>query len=102
MVEEHDSFLTSFFDGYFGILLNKINSYSYSTEAQLIIGSVENIIAIAAVNYTEQGRQSSKTIAKKRIIDQLNLSVFSGFELGWQKAMTWLKEELADTYSVSQ
>ncbi|GAW95416.1 MULTISPECIES: hypothetical protein [Colwellia] len=94
MVEEHDNFIASIFKGSYGVLLNKINTYSYSPEAQYIMGSAENIVAIAAVNYNEQGQQSSKAIADKRVIDQLNFRTFSGLDLGWQQAITWLDQEL--------
>jgi len=97
MIEEHDNFLTCIFKGDYGVLINKINDYSYSAEAQFIMGSSENIIAIAAVNYNEQGRKSSKAISNKRIIDQLNIRTFAGLELGWQDAFAWLKQELADS-----
>lgn len=97
MIEEYDTYLACIFKGKYGVLLNKINNYSYSPEAQFIMGSTDNIVAIAAVNYNEQGRQSSKVVAKKRIIDQLNFRTFSGLELGWQDAVTWLKQELANT-----
>ncbi|ALO35500.1 hypothetical protein CMT41_12825 [Colwellia sp. MT41] len=94
MVEEHDNFMASIFKGSYGVLLNKINTYSYSPEAQYIMGSAENIVAIAAVNYNEQGQQSSKAITDKRVIDQLNVRTFSGLDLGWQQAITWLDQEL--------
>jgi len=94
MVEEHDNFLACIFKGNYGVLLNKINDYSYSTEAQFIMGSTENTVAIAVVNYTELGKQSSKAIADKRVVDQLNVRTFSGLNLGWQDAMSWLKNEI--------
>ncbi len=96
MVEEHDDFLTSIFNGEFGILVNKINDYHYSPEAQLIMGSIENIVAVAVVNYTTQDKQSSKEIIDKRFMDQLNIKIFSGLELGRQQAITWLQQELAN------
>ena len=94
MVEEYDNFLACIFNGNYGVLLNKINNYSYSLGAQFIMGSSENIVAIAAVNYTEQGKKSSKEIAGRRTIDQLNFRTFSGLNLGWQEAMSWLKNEI--------
>jgi len=97
MIEEHDDLLMKIFDGKFGILVNKINNYSYSIEAQLIMGSLENIAAIAAITYSVQGKASSKLIADIRIIDQLNVKTFSGLELGWQQAVSWLQNEIAMT-----
>jgi len=97
MVEEYDNFLACIFNGNYGVLINKINNYSYSAEAQFIMGSSENIVAIAAVNYTEQGKKSSKAIADRRSIDQLNFRTYSGLNLGWQEAMDWLNQELANS-----
>ncbi len=94
MVEEYDNFLACIFKGNYGVLINKVNNYSYSPEAQFIMGSSENIVAIAAVNYTEQGNASSKEIAGRRAIDQLNVMTFSGLNLGWQEAMSWLQHEI--------
>jgi len=96
MVEEYDNYLACIFNSNYAILMNKINNYSYSPEAQFIMGSTKSIIAIAAVNYNEQGRKSSKAITQKRIVDRLNFRTFSGLELGWQDAITWLKQELAN------
>ncbi|KGJ96291.1 hypothetical protein [Colwellia psychrerythraea] len=97
MVEEYDNFLACIFKGNYGVLINKINNYSYSLGAQFIMGSSENIVAIAAVNYSEQGKKSSKTVADRRSIDQLNVRTFSGLDLGWQDAVTWLNKELVKT-----
>ena len=94
MVEEYDNYLACVFKNHYAILVNKINNYSYSPETQFILGSTENIIAIAAVNYNEQGRKSSKDIANKRSIDQLNFRTFAGLELGWQQAKSWLLAEI--------
>jgi len=101
MVEEHENFLACIFTGNYGVLINKINNYTYSTEAQFIMGSSQNMIAIAAVNYTEQGKESSKSIADKRTIDQLNVRTFSGLDLGWQDAITWLHQELTNSNIIS-
>jgi len=94
MVEEHDKFLCSMFKGNFGVLVNKINTYSYSLEAKLLMGSVVNMKAIASVFYSSQGMQSTQNIMKKRSMDSLNLKLFSGYELGWQQAYDWLMLEL--------
>jgi len=96
MVEEHDNFLCSIFKGDFGVLVNKINAYSYTLEAKLIIGSIEAMKAIASVNYSTDGIQSSQDIKDKRSNDGLNLQTFSGYELGWQSAYDWLTQELSN------
>jgi len=96
MVEEHDQLLTSIFTKRFGVLVNKINNYSYAYEATLSMGSIAQIKAIATVNYSPQGEKSTQEIIKTRITDNLNLNNFSGLELGWQQAYDWLIQELQD------
>ena len=94
MVEEHDEFLSVFFKENFAVLVNKINSYCYTLEAKLIVGSVESMIAIASVHYSAQAAESTQDIMDKRSKDCLNLKTFSGYELGWQQAFDWLTLEL--------
>jgi len=102
MVEEHDKFLCSMFRGDFGVLVNKINTYSYSLEAKLIMGSLVRMKAIASVFYSSQGMQSTQNIMEKRAMDSLNLKLFSGYELGWQQAYDWLVLELLNKFEINQ
>ncbi len=95
MVEEHDDFLCTIFNGDFGVLVNKVNTYSYTLEAKLIMGSIESMKAIASVNYSPDGTQSSQDIKDRRSNDSLNLKSFSGYEMGWQRAYDWLTLELS-------
>lgn len=101
MVEEHDKFLCSVFKGNFGVLVNKINTYSYSLEAKFIMGSVVRMKAIASVFYSSQGMKSTQNIIEKRSMDSLNLKLFSGYELGWQQAYDWLMLELLNKFKIN-
>lgn len=94
MAEEYSNFLQNHFDQPFGILVNKINQYSYGIEAQLILHSDINLKAVAAVEYCDIGKDSTQAIVGKRQIDALNIKSFSGLELGWQEALNWLEQEL--------
>ena len=96
MVEEHDEFLCSIFKGSFGVLVNKINTYSYAFEAQLVIGLINPMTAIASVNYSPHGTQSSQDILNKRTHDRLNIKTFIGTELAWHQAYDWLTLELSN------
>ena len=96
MVEEHDKLLCSIFKGGFGLLVNKINTYSYTLEAKLILGSIDPMKAIASVNYSPHGLQSTQDILNKRSNDRLNIKTFIGTELGWQQAYDWLRIELSN------
>ena len=101
MVEEHEKFLCSVFKGDFGVLDNKINTYSYSLEAKLIMGSVVRMKAIDSDFYSSQGMQSTQDIMERRSMDSLNLKLFSGYELGWQQAYDWLTLELHNKLKIN-
>lgn len=95
MVEEYDDFLSKTFSKDFGLLINKVNQYSYTYEAQLSIGSVKGIKALAVINYHQHGRNTTNELLAKRTMDNWNLKNFSGLELGWQQGLQWLKQQLA-------
>ncbi len=94
MVEELDKFLDNSFNFSFGLLINKVNGYTYSFEAMMTMASLENIQAIAVINYTKHGEDVTDEIIKRRKIDQLNIKSFSALELGYQRALTWLQNQL--------
>jgi len=94
MMDEYDQFLVQHFDHDFGVLINRVHQYSYSYEVQLSIASHENLKAIGVVNYSEQSKISTEKIKKLRSNDGWNLQEFSGVEMGWQKAFSWLQQEL--------
>jgi hypothetical protein len=94
MVEECDQFFKAHIFGEFGMLINRINEYSYSYEAQLSIGSYEGLKAIAFVYYTDECRNIFEKLNVTRAYDQWNSQIFSGLELGWQQALSWLEQEL--------
>ncbi len=94
MVEEYDDFLTNNFHDNFGILINRINDYSYSYEASISIASLAGLKAIAVVAYTPQSRKITLELLEKRKIDGLNVKIFSGLEMGWQQGLNWLENEL--------
>lgn len=95
MVEEYDEFLDQNFTQNFGILVNRINQYCYSAEAKWLIGSNSLIKALAVIYYDDVTKVSTESLKKTRAIDNWNLKSFSGLELGWQRAVTWLSKELA-------
>ena len=94
MVEECDGFFKAHIFGDFGMLINRINEYTYSYEAQLSIGSYEGLKAIAFVYYSDKSKSLVEKINLTRAYDNWNSSLFSGLELEWQQALQWLKNEL--------
>lgn len=95
MVEECNDFISAHFKEGFGLLINRINKYSYSFEAQLSIGSYEGLKAIAFVCYSPECERATRKMQELRAVDKWNSKLFSGLELGWQQAYIWLKEEVA-------
>lgn len=95
MIEECHQFIQSHFTDDFGMLVNRVNSYTYSYEAKLSVASYAQMKAIAFVYYSKDAKEISDNLQKMRAIDQWNCQIFSGLELGWQQAYDWLQCELA-------
>ncbi|SEL20610.1 hypothetical protein SAMN05216262_10783 [Colwellia chukchiensis] len=96
MIEECDAFFKAHIFGDFGMLINRVNDYSYSYEAQLTLGSYQGLKAIAFVYYSEQSKTLVDNIQQTRRHDKLNSRIFSGLELEWQQALQWLQGELKE------
>jgi len=94
MVDEYDEFLMHHFKNKFGLLINKINRYAYTYEAKLSIASLDNICAMAVINYHYQASDSTNRLKNLRVNDNWNLKEFSGLELGYQQGLQWLKQQL--------
>lgn len=95
MIEECHQFIDKHFKGDFGMLVNKINQYTYTYEAALSIASYDNMKAVAFVYYTPKSKKSVAILKDIRAADEWNHKTFSGLELGWQQAFTWLTKELS-------
>lgn len=100
MLEESHQFVDDHFSCEFAMLVNKVNNYSYSYEAQLSLGSYAGLKAIAFVCFSSDDSENIAKLLKMRAIDALNAQLFSGLELGWQQAFSWLQKELT-TLAVS-
>ncbi|MEW6990261.1 hypothetical protein AADZ91_06165 [Colwelliaceae bacterium 6441] len=94
MIEECHAFIHSHFKDDFGMLVNRVNNYTYSFEAKLSIASYEHLKAIAFVCYSNDSKSITEDLYKLRSLDDWNHRVFSGLELGWQQALDWLHQEL--------
>ncbi|MDO6427318.1 hypothetical protein Q4489_09855 [Thalassotalea sp. 1_MG-2023] len=94
MVEEYETFLQQHYANKLGVLVNKINRYTYTPEAQLCIGSLSNIAAFAIVHYHPFDTKQTNILAHVRSIDNLNMKTFDGYKLGRECALNWLKLEL--------
>lgn len=97
MIEECHKFIGNNFPEEFGMLINRVNNYSYTYEAKLSIASYSNLKAIAFVYYSKDSKEITEYLYKLRVFDEWNYRLFSGLELGWQQALEWLQQELATT-----
>lgn len=94
MVEECHEFINKHVVDDFAMLINRINNYTYTYEAQLSIASHEGLKAMAFVCYSEKSELVTKQLQDSRSFDQWQHPIFSGLELGWQQAYQWLESEL--------
>ena len=96
MIEECDIFFKAHIFGNFGMLINRINQYTYSYEAQLSIGSYNGLKAIAFVYYSDESKVIIEETNQTRADDNWNSCTFSGLDLEWQQALQWLKQLVND------
>lgn len=94
MIGECHQFVEQHFIEDFGMLVNRVNNYTYSFEAKLSIASYENLKAIAFVYYSLDSKKTAESLYQLRSSDAWNFQAFSGLELGWQQGFDWLKKEL--------
>ncbi len=95
MIDEGHEFIEKYIEGDFALLVNRINTYSYSYEAKLSIASHEGLKAIAFVYYNNESQHAIDDLQNTRVMDKWNAKTFPGMELGWQQAYDFLEEEMA-------
>jgi hypothetical protein len=90
MINEYHNFLISHLTAPFSLLINKINDYSYEFQAQLVIGNLPQIHAIAVVTHKRKVEIITHllTITTPRKIEW-NISTFSQRSL----ALEWLENQ---------
>ncbi|MFT5756555.1 MAG: hypothetical protein ACI9LM_001274 [Alteromonadaceae bacterium] len=95
MIDEGHEFVAQHVKGDFALLVNRINTYSYSYEAKLSVASYAGLKAIAFVYYNNESQDIIDDLQNVRVMDQWNTKTFSGLELGWQQAYDFLKKEMS-------
>ncbi len=94
LVDEYDALMAENFTCDYAILVNRLNSYSFSYEALLCIGSAQHLKAVAIINYGVENEEQTKNLQAIRHMDDLNIKEFSGLELGRESAIKWLEKQL--------
>ncbi len=89
MVEEYHAFLLSHLTAPFALLINKIYSYTYTGTAQLKIGDLPQIYAMAVVAYTKPTEIATRTLVQMPHDNAWNLKIFSTTT----EAIAWLIQE---------
>lgn len=90
MLEEYHEWIENNLADPCGLLINKINRYTYTFNAQLKIADAPNIQAIAVVTYTRIAEVATKILTKLPREKKWNLEMFQNRE----EALTWLENEL--------
>ena len=89
MVDQFHDFLLDNLSRPFSVLVNKINNYAYSFEAQQILGTLEELKAIAVVTYDRMSEISTNAVANfPRDVDW-NMKIFSNRD----EALDWILSE---------
>ena len=79
MVMEYHEFLLAHLKAPFSVLVNKLNSYTYTFDAQMKIGTLNNIKALAFVSYTNITDVSTKNLASLPRPKEWNFKMFKCF-----------------------
>ena len=89
MVNQYHSFLLEHLTAPFSLLINKINSYTYDFEAQLKLGTLDEINAMAVVSYNRITTITTERLASYPRDKEWNLKVFPNRT----EALDWLHKE---------
>ncbi len=88
MVDNYHSFLIEHLVAPFSILVNKLNAYTYTFDAQLKIATIPQIYSMAVVTYTHISEVATVSLNSIPRDKPWNLRTFSSRE----HALAWLKQ----------
>ena len=93
-VEESHHCLSASMKESFSLLINNIHEFEITFEAKLSMASHEQMKAIAFVYYTPKNKVEMESLINLRKMDNWNVKLFSGLDMGWQEAHHWLEHEM--------
>ncbi|MEZ5347458.1 MAG: hypothetical protein R2681_18140 [Pyrinomonadaceae bacterium] len=93
MLKEADSLVFSKIPGQIGLLVNKLNEYTYTFEAQMFLGSFAGVKATAFITYTKLSTQTTEAVSGLPRNEEFNHAIFDNRK----DAIKWLKAELNGT-----
>jgi len=95
MVSEYHDFLLQNLSAPFLLLINKINSYTYTFDAQIKIASLPEIKAMAAVTYNKATEVATRNLASLPRDNTWNIQIFPDRDT----ALDWLTSLQSDPTS---
>lgn len=91
MIDEYHDFLLNTLEAPFGLLINKIHSFSYTFGAQKSIAHLDEMNSMAVVAKTSGAVMSTETLINVNGNINRNIKLFQGKE----EALAWLQKELS-------
>ena len=88
MVDKYHHFLIEHLVAPFSILVNKINAYTYTFEAQLKLATIPHIHSMAVVTYSHISEVATNSLSNIPRATPWNLRTFPHRE----QALNWLKQ----------
>ncbi|MCA9942825.1 MAG: hypothetical protein H6656_16945 [Ardenticatenaceae bacterium] len=90
MVAEYHAWLLENLNAPFAILINKVNSYTYTFQAQMNIANLPEIKAMAVVSYSKASEESTSVLIEMPRKSKWNIHIFEDRDI----ALNWLQLEL--------
>ena len=91
MVGEYHEFLLNHMKHPFSVLINRLNSYSYTFEAQQHIATLEQLNGIAVVSYRKATESTTKSLIAVNNGKSLGIKIFKDRHV----ALKWLEVKQA-------
>lgn len=89
MAEQYEKWITDNMADPCYIMVNRVNSYSYSFEVQQRLGSIRQIRAIALVAYTRTSHMAAKALSERLTLTPRDSRIFDNRE----DALQWLAQQ---------
>ena len=90
MVNDYHQFLKTHLQSPFALLINKVNPYSYTYEAQKVIATLTEIAVMAVVTYRDVTQAATEHLIQVPRDVAWNIQLFSDRSL----ALAWLMEQV--------
>lgn len=91
MVDDYHNFLIEHLVAPFSILVNKLNAYTYTFEAQLKLGTIPQIYSMAVVVYSHISEVATNSLSSMPRTTPWNLRTFHHRD----QALSWLQQNQA-------